>query len=297
MRKAMAEPCFSCSDGTELPVKVRNSTRAKNQRITLNNQGQLEVVFPSRVRQRATIANQIAAPSQREVEEFLEAHRAWIERAAKRTQVQREAYELSKAAGLPTHMEFPPIGELWLLEYQATSAKKVSLKRDGLRSVSLVHSHPNHTHTSHSHFKQSHTGQNHTGQNRFRLKLSGAVHDEESCTRALKRFVHQRAKETLPAFGWNVCDTVGAQPQEISVNSRKTAWGLCTHDGTIKLDRKLLFLPRDLAVQVVLHEIAHLQQMDHSKRFYEQLFALDGSSKEAERALKAAMTYIPAWLR
>lgn len=262
----MTERCFRCTDGTELPVKVRNSSRAKRQRITLNHQGQLEVVFP-------------AIAPQTKVDTFLESYRTWIERAAKRTQVQREAYQLSKSAGLPTHLEFPPIGELWLIEYRATAAQKVSLKRDGLRSV------------------KDGLRPECVTQNRFKLRISGATHDEEACFRALKRFVHQRATETLPTFGWQVCDMVGVRPHEISVNNRKTAWGLCTRDGSIKLDRKLLFLPKDLAAQVVLHEIAHLRQMNHSKRFYDELFSLEGSSQEAERAVKSAMIYIPAWLR
>lgn len=302
----MAEFHFYCSDGTELPVTVRTSTRAKNQRLTLNHQGQLEVVFPRRMmlgRSRGLpnekkikamrgsklsigSASETEAPSPTQVRSFLEAHRTWIERAAKRTQAQREAYQLSKAAGLPTHLEFPPSNELWLVEYQMTSAQKVSLKRDGLRSASYG-------------LQAVNDGLQSVGfgQNRFKLRLSGAVHEEEACIRALKRFVQQRAIEVLPAFGWRVCDKVGVRPREISVNNRKTAWGLCTRDGSIKLDRKLLFLPKDLAVQVVLHEIAHLRQMNHSKRFYSELFALEGSSQEAERAVKSAMIYIPAWLR
>lgn len=276
----LAELCFCCADGTTLPVTVRSSTRARNQRITLNHQGTLEVVFPNGTSARSVRKHRSSrkaeggetVPAQGEVEAFLETHRSWIERAAKRTQPQREAYELSKAAGLPTHLEFPSIGELWLLEYQATAASKVTLTRAGMRSVS-------------------------DSQNHFGLRLSGAVHDEATCVRALKRFVSQRAKEALPAFGWRICDTVGARPKDIAVNNRKSAWGLCSHDGSIKLDRKLLFLPEDLAGQIVLHEVAHLRQMNHSQRFYDELFSLDGSSKEAERAVKGAMIYIPAWLR
>lgn len=314
---AMADLSFYCSDGTELPVIVRISTRASRQRIILNSQGQLEVVLPAmslgarRGSKRGTVrgagrgtqngpgsgpgagsnagltaAGDVASFNLDEVETLLEANRSWVERAAIRTRAQREAYQLSKAAGLPTHLEFPPIGELWLLEYHATSAQKVSLKRDGLRLVCAARQpvEPGLLPVSYD-------------CKRFRLKLSGATHNEEDCISALKRFIHQRAKETLPAFGWRICDSVGARPRAISVSNRKTAWGLCSRDGSIKLDRKLLFLPKDLAVQVVLHEIAHLQQMNHSKRFYDRLFSLEGSSKEAEHALKSAMAYIPAWLR
>jgi predicted metal-dependent hydrolase len=265
MTKIASPMFFKCSDGTELAVSLRLSTRARNRRITLSHQGALEVVFPA-------ADSRMMAIESTEVQAFLETHRRWIERVARRTQPQREAYELSRAAGLPTHLEFPPVHELWQIEYRPTAAQKVTLTRAGLRATN-------------------------GRQSSYALRLSGAVHDEAACARVLRRFVLQRARETLPAFGWRVCETTGAQPRDISVNSRKSAWGLCTRDGSIRLDRKLLFLPEDLATQIVLHEIAHLRQMNHSARFYEELFSLEGSSKEAERSVKQAMVYVPAWFR
>jgi predicted metal-dependent hydrolase len=45
-----------------------------------------------------------------------------------------------------------------------------------------------------------------------------------------------------------------------------------------------------------LHEAAHLKHLNHSERFYEELFSYEGSTREAERAVKKGTRLIPAWL-
>jgi predicted metal-dependent hydrolase len=204
------------------------------------------------------------------VQAFLESHRSWIERAAKRTKQQREAYEESRAAGLPSHLDFPLADELWLVDYRQTAAQTISIKPDGLRRIQGS--------------KQI-----------YALKLSGAIHDEEFCRKALIRFTTKRAKEVIPPFAWEVCREIGARPKSITVNNRKSAWGVCTQAGDIRIERRVLFFPKDLARQIVLHEAAHLKHLNHSERFYQELYSYEGSTKEAEQAVKKAIQLVPAW--
>jgi predicted metal-dependent hydrolase len=321
---------FVCGDGTRLSVEVRVSTRAKHHRLQLSYQGVLELVLPESAARRLGITpagatdstaggasdcakarhsvldtesngnlihddgcrTQImltqkprqgfsysltaAAPAGLPeaavdaLRDFLEQNRRWIERAAVRTKEQRESYEESRAAGLPTHLDFPLADELWLVEYHPTQARSITARPSGLRR-----------------FQGSRCV--------FVLKLSGAVHSEELCRRALIRFVTRRAKEVIPAFAREVCREVGATPRDITVNNRRSAWGVCTRAGDIRIDRRVLFFPADLARQVVLHEAAHLKHLNHSARFYDELFSYEGSTREAERAVKAGARFVPAW--
>jgi predicted metal-dependent hydrolase len=167
-------------------------------------------------------------------------------------------------------LDFPLADELWLVEFRQTGARTVSVKPDGLRRIQ--------------------------GSKRiFSLKLSGAVADEELCRKALVRFTVKRAREVIPPFAWEVCHEIGAKPRSITVNNRKSAWGVCTQGGDIRIDRRVLFLPKDLARQIVLHEAAHLKHLNHSECFYAELFSYEGSTKEAERAVKKAVQFVPAW--
>jgi predicted metal-dependent hydrolase len=250
---------FICTDGTRLSLSARVSTRAKRWRLQLSYQGALEVVIPARDARRADM-----------VHDFLENNRRWIERAAARTSPQREAYEESRAAGLPSHLDFPLANELWLVEYRPTQAHSITVKSDGLRRFEGA-------------------------RQVFALKLNGAIADEELCRRALVRFVGRRAKEVIPPFALEVCREVGASPQSVTVNNRKSAWGICTRAGDIRIDRRVLFFPEDMARQVVLHEAAHLKHLNHSERFYDELFSYEGSTREAEQAVKKGVRFIPAW--
>jgi len=291
---------FRLSDGTCLPVGVRISSRAKRLRLTLDFTGKLEVVVPEKLSKKMGVSRksiaenaaksgppaktdlsaQLALPflpvasSKPElptpIQDFLEQHRAWIERASKRSRPQRETYRESRAAGLPTHLEFPLCDELWLVEYQQTQALSVMAKPGGLRRLEGT-------------------------RKVFSLKVIGAVADEELCRRVLVRFVAQRAREAIPRFAWEICRRMNAVPKSITVNNRKSAWGVCTQNGDIRIDRRVMFLPRDLAQQIVLHEIAHLKHLNHSQSFYNELLSYEGSTKEAEKAVKSAVRYVPAW--
>jgi predicted metal-dependent hydrolase len=265
---------FICGDGTALPLNVRFSTRARRWRLQLGFQGVLEVVIPERERHRGGIQQAGVWGKDTRIEgaiqDFLEQNRRWIERAVQRTEPQREAYAESRAAGLPTHLDFSLCDEIWLVEYHPTQAQSITVKADGLRRLQ--------------------------GTRRvFALKLSGAIFDEVLCRRALARFTVRRAKETIPPFAWAVCREVGASPRSIGVNNRKSAWGVCTQAGDIRIDRRVLFFPADLARQVVLHEAAHLKHLNHSQRFYDELFSYEGSTKEAEHAVKKGIRFVPAW--
>jgi predicted metal-dependent hydrolase len=156
------------------------------------------------------------------------------------------------------------------VEYHPTQARSVTARASGLRSFQ--------------------------GSRRvFALRLTGAIHNEELCRQALIRFTARRAKETIPAFAHEVCREVGAKPRSVTVNNRRSAWGVCTRAGDIRIDRRVLFFPADLARQVVLHEAAHLKHLNHSERFYNELFSYEGSTREAERSVRAGMRLIPAW--
>ncbi|MDR0346805.1 MAG: M48 family metallopeptidase, partial [Coriobacteriales bacterium] len=160
--------------------------------------------------------------------------------------------------------------ELWLISYQPTQARSVSIRPGGLRR-----------------FQGS--------RKVLALSVSGAIHDEALCRRALVHFTARRAKEAIPPFALTACREIGVSPRSVTVNNRKSAWGICTRAGDIRIDRRVLFFPAELARQVVLHEAAHLKHLNHSERFYAELFSYEGSTREAERAVKAGMRFIPAW--
>jgi len=57
-------------------------------------------------------------------------------------------------------------------------------------------------------------------------------------------------------------------PRKITLSSAKTQWGCCTARGTVSLNVQLIKLPLRLVDYVVVHELAHLREMNHSAAFW-----------------------------
>ncbi len=59
------------------------------------------------------------------------------------------------------------------------------------------------------------------------------------------------------------------QPRSWSLSSARSQWGACTHDGHIRLNWRLVHFSLPVIDYVVAHELAHLQEMNHSPRFWQ----------------------------
>lgn len=63
-------------------------------------------------------------------------------------------------------------------------------------------------------------------------------------------------------------------------------WGSCSSKGNINLSTRLLFAPEDVVDYVMIHELAHLKEANHSARFWELVADAMPNYKEKERWLK-----------
>lgn len=61
---------------------------------------------------------------------------------------------------------------------------------------------------------------------------------------------------------------IGVNPQRITIREQKTRWGSCSTKGNINLNWKLIMAPIEMLDYVVIHELCHLREMNHSRDFW-----------------------------
>ena len=78
-------------------------------------------------------------------------------------------------------------------------------------------------------------------------------------------------REALQLFAQRVkhyAPLLDVAPREVKLSSAKTQWGCCTASGTVRLNVQLIKLPLSLIDYVVVHELSHLREMNHSAAFW-----------------------------
>ena len=86
-----------------------------------------------------------------------------------------------------------------------------------------------------------------------------------------KAVAHWYRKEALQVFRECVehfAPLLQVQPREIKLTSARTQWGNCTTQGVVRLNWQLVKMPLHLIDYVVVHELAHLVEMNHSPAFW-----------------------------
>jgi predicted metal-dependent hydrolase len=74
--------------------------------------------------------------------------------------------------------------------------------------------------------------------------------------------------------------------QRVTVRNQKSRWGSCSRRGTISLNWRLIQTPEFVCDYIILHELAHLRQMNHSPKFWQEVEQFCPDYRVAERWLK-----------
>ena len=83
-----------------------------------------------------------------------------------------------------------------------------------------------------------------------------------------------------------LADLHGVEITRVTVRDQKSRWGSCSRRGTISLNWRLIQTPEFVRDYIILHELAHRRQMNHSDKFWQEVERLCPDYRTAERWLK-----------
>lgn len=104
---------------------------------------------------------------------------------------------------------------------------------------------------------------------------------------ALTQLVRKLAKQALSERVMHLAELRQLSPGRISVRNQSSRWGSCSSKRGISLNWRLILVAPELQDYVILHELAHLTEMNHSKQFWSILQAYDAEYRSHEKALEA----------
>jgi predicted metal-dependent hydrolase len=111
----------------------------------------------------------------------------------------------------------------------------------------------------------------------------GRTSDAREAVQAHLRVV---ATRELPSRCLELAADVGLKIARVSVRDQKSRWGACSSRRVITLNWRLIQMPPSVSDYVIYHELMHIRQPNHSRRFWREVASVCPWWRDAERWLR-----------
>jgi len=103
---------------------------------------------------------------------------------------------------------------------------------------------------------------------------------------AIERYLRRRAAGELPPRVLELAAQQQLTVRRVTVRNQRSRWGSCSRRGRISLNWRLIQTPDFVRDYILLHELMHLREMNHSPRFWREVKRVCPNYETAERWLK-----------
>ncbi len=103
---------------------------------------------------------------------------------------------------------------------------------------------------------------------------------------ALERWYHREARRRLLAVTAREAERLGLEFGSLGVRDPRTRWGSCSRRGNLSFSWRLLLAPESVLEYVVVHELLHLREPNHTKAFWRLVEAARPGWQEQARWLR-----------
>jgi predicted metal-dependent hydrolase len=126
----------------------------------------------------------------------------------------------------------------------------------------------------------------------LRLSFSDQVilvpHARPDYREVVLRHLRKMAERELPVRTRELALLHGIVVHRVSVRAQKTRWGSCSARGTISLNWRLIQAPAHVVDYLIIHELMHRREMNHSKRYWKLVAEACPGYRHAEQWLKSS---------
>ncbi len=106
-----------------------------------------------------------------------------------------------------------------------------------------------------------------------------------------RAWLDRARRELVPRVG-ELAHQHGLRVQRVSIRRQRTRWGSCSRRGNISLNWRLVHAPPHVRDYVIVHELMHLREMNHSPRFWAHVEAAFPERASAEKWLKEHASFL-----
>jgi len=234
------------------PYKLVKSKRAKYVRIKISASGEVSVVLPQGI-------------AAKHAHGFIQKKSHWIAKTIK-------AIPLAKNDQFPESLDLKLLGEQWNILYtkhtppllndsslDVSTTARIYAELQGTKIVEISSS---------------------------TLEIVGDKGDWNATKKVLNKWCKLKAKKLFTHMLETLAEEHGFYFNKLSIRSQKTRWGSCASNKNISLNSKLLLMPENVVKYVMIHELCHTIEMNHSTKFWDLVEDCDPQYRDNRKQLK-----------
>jgi predicted metal-dependent hydrolase len=190
------------------------------------------------------------------VERFVARHRDWAERRARELSLDAPTV----AERRPSSIDLAAASERWTIAYQ----------RGGRPGVMEL------------------------GPQALRVNL--AVDSDAEVSQRLLRWLTSRAQDHLGSLLDELAKRTQIEYSRLQLRRQRTRWGSCSSAGAISLNVCLMFQRPEVVSYLLVHELCHRRQMNHSRRFWDLVGSFVPDWRNLDAELLKGWRNVPGWV-
>lgn len=101
-----------------------------------------------------------------------------------------------------------------------------------------------------------------------------------------EKWLRIKSEDVIPGRTKILADANGFKVRKVSIRNQRTRWGSCSSSGALSFNYKLIQFREEIIDYVIIHELCHLREMNHSRDFWKIVSSIVPEYKSLRKELK-----------